>query len=211
MNDLFGDNNNWSWCLQNLDDVIKTHGAPCRAWVTLLNVDDATNTHGAPCRAWVNLTWYARRHSQWQHLCGTVALFQDDRRRWQLAPMVTRRKTEARCLIPRSLSVGLGRNSISVTLVGEIGWRHLRRCIARLFSLEALRDCLVKSCMGPGKYDQRMSQFTWSTASASVSLLQSGKKMANSGVNSTETSSTSKGLSECAKVKIWKSQRAYLG
>ena len=157
MNDLFGDNNNWSWCLQNLDDVIKTHGAPCRAWVTLLNVDDAINTHGAPCRAWVNLTWYARRHSQWQHLCGTVALFQDDRRRWQLAPMVTRRKTEARCLIPRSLSVGLGRNSISVTLVGEIGWRHLRRCIARLFSLDALRDCLVKSCMGPGKDDQRVS------------------------------------------------------
>ena len=76
MNDLFGDNNNWSWCLQNLDDVIKTHGAPCRAWVTL--VDDTINTHGAPCRAWVNLTWYARRHSQWQHLCGTAALFQDD-------------------------------------------------------------------------------------------------------------------------------------
>ena len=75
MNDLFGDDNNWSWCLQNLDDVIKTHGAPCRAWVTLLNVDDAINTHGAPCRAWVNLTWYARRHSQWQHLCETAALY----------------------------------------------------------------------------------------------------------------------------------------
>ena len=119
MNDLFGDDNNWSWCLQNLDDVIKIHGAPCRAWVTLLNVDDAINTHGAPCRAWVNLTWCAWRHSQWQHLCETAALFQDDKWRWQLAPMVTRRKTEARCLIPRSLSVGLNRNSISVTLVGE--------------------------------------------------------------------------------------------
>ena len=154
MNDLFGDNITGLGVFKTLMTSSKPMALLVEHWVTLLNVDDAINTHGAPCRAWVNLTWYARCHSQ--HLCGTVALFQDDRRRWQLAPMVTRRKTEARCLIPRSLSVGLGRNSISVTLVGEIGWRHLRRCITRLFSLEALRDCLVKSCMGPGKDDQRV-------------------------------------------------------
>mgnify|MGYP001161658235 FL=1 len=81
MNDLFGDNNNWSWCLQNLDDVIKTHGAPCRAWVTPLNVDDIISTHGALCRAWVNLTPSLGMHDvivNGKHLCGTAALFQDD-------------------------------------------------------------------------------------------------------------------------------------
>ena len=81
MNDLFGDNNNWSWCLRNLDDVIKTHGAPCRAWVTPLNVDDVISTHGALCRAWVNLTSSLGMHDVTvndRHLCETAALFQDD-------------------------------------------------------------------------------------------------------------------------------------